>query len=258
MSAHLSQSLSFGYAVSGETALRRDQNFWLLAVVALTIAPHCLNLPVWVNALCIALLIWHGWRTWHGQAAPTRWLLAPIVLAAAIGVRLSFGYFLGKTPGLTFLAILLSLKLLESRNMRDIRVVVLLCFFLQFGLFFNSQSLPSAVFAMTAALLALGSQISLADPASGARERLRLSALLLVQGLPFMVIFFILFPRAISPLWGIPNESSISGLSDSMSPGTISEMVLSVELAVPADFDGPRPAPFERYWRGPVLSRCVG
>lgn len=250
---------SSGHAAADEPGPRRDRNAWLLAAAALSIAPHVANLPPWVSALCAALLIWYGWRSWRGQAAPARWLLAPIALGAAIGVRLSLGQLLGKTPGLALLAILLGLKLLESRNMRDIRVVVLLCFFLQFGLFFNNQSLPAAAFALFAALLTLGSQISLADPIAGARERLRLSAVLLVQGLPFMLVFFILFPRAISPLWGIPNDAlSISGLSDSMSPGTISELVLSDELAFTAEFDGPRPPPPERYWRGPVLTAFDG
>jgi transglutaminase-like putative cysteine protease len=239
-------------------ALHRDQGLWLLATVALTLAFHLPNMPLWAIALCPILLAWRGWRLWQGQAAPPRWLLLPIALGAAIGVRLSYGYFLGKAPGLTFLALLLSLKLLETRSMRDIRAVVLLCLFLQFGLFFNDQSLPTALVALLATVVALGSQISLSDPAASTRERLQTSALLLVQGLPFMVVLFLLFPR-VSPLWGVPNDTTAStGLSDSMSPGTISELILSDDLAFTAEFNGPPPPPAARYWRGPVLTRFDG
>ncbi|MCL2875309.1 MAG: DUF3488 and transglutaminase-like domain-containing protein [Betaproteobacteria bacterium] len=242
-----------------EVSLRRDQAVWLLAAAALTLLAHLPKLPVWVTIYCVALLVWRGWLLWNGKAAPPRWVLPPLVLGMAVCIRLDLGQFFGKTPGLIFLAALLCLKLLETRNMRDIRVVTLLCFFLQFGLFFNDQSLPAATLALVALLITLGSQVALADPSSNSRERLRTGAMLLAQGMPFMVALFVLFPRAIPPLWGISADTvAISGLSDSMSPGTISEMILSDELAFTVEFDGSRPAPADRYWRGPVLSQFDG
>ena len=242
-----------------EVSLRRDQALWLLAAATMTLVTHLPKLPLWVILFCATLLIWRGWLLWHGKAAPSRWVLLPLVLGVAIGIRIDMGQLLSKTPGLVFLASLLCLKLLEIRSMRDIRVVALLCFFLQFGLFFNDQSLPAAVLALVALLATLGSQVALTDPASSTRERLKMGAVLLTLGLPFMVALFVLFPRAIPPLWGIPAETSaISGLSDSMSPGTISDLILSDELAFTVEFDGPRPAPVDRYWRGPVLSRFDG
>lgn len=242
-----------------ETSLRRDQGIWLLAAVALTFAAHLPKLPIWVIALCAMLLIWRSWRFLHGKAAPPRWVLPPLVLAVAIGVRFDMGQFLGKTPGLVFLAALLCLKLLEIRNMRDIRVVVFLCFFLQFGLFFNDQSLSAAAMVLIALTVTLGCQVALTDPSSSARERLRMGALLLAQGLPFMVALFLFFPRTASPLWGIPADAvAVSGLSDSMSQGTISELILSDALAFTVEFNGPVPTPADRYWRGPVLSHFDG
>jgi transglutaminase-like putative cysteine protease len=239
-------------------SLRRDQGVWLLAAAALTLVPHLPKLPIWCIALCAALLIWRSWRFWHGKAAPQRWILLPIVLATAIAVRLDLGQFFGKTPGMVFLAVLLCLKLLEIKNMRDIRVAVFLCFFLQFGLFFNDQSLPAAALALVALLVTLGSQIALTDPSGSTRERLRTGAALLALALPFMLVLFLLFPR-IPPLWGIPTDAVAStGLSDSMSPGAISELILSDALAFTVEFDGPLPAPADRYWRGPVLSHFDG
>ena len=242
-----------------EVSLRRDQAVWLLGATAITLAAHLPKLPVWVILFCAALILWRGWLLWHGKAAPSRWVLPPLVLGVAVGIHLDLGQLLGKTSGLIFLATLLCLKLLETRNMRDIRVVVLLCFFLQFGLFFNDQSLPAAALALIALLVTLGSQIALTDPSSHSRERLKMGAILLAQGTPFMVAMFLLFPRAIPPLWGVPAESvAVSGLSDSMSPGTISNMILSDNPAFSAEFDGPHPTPADRYWRGPVLSRFDG
>ncbi|MDR2688771.1 MAG: DUF3488 and transglutaminase-like domain-containing protein [Azoarcus sp.] len=239
--------------------LRRDQGAWLLAAAALTLAPHLLGMPPWVAILCPVLLAWRGWRLWHGQLAPARWLLIPLALAAVIGVRISHGHFFGKVPGLTLLAVLLSLKLLESRNMRDIRVAVLLCLFLQFGFFFNNQSLPMTLLALVTIVLTIGSLLALIDPAAKTRERLGMSVQLIIHGLPFMLVFFVLFPRLAMPLWGMPSDNSaITGLSDSMAPGTISELSLSDEIAFRAEFIGPPPPPIARYWRGPVMNDFDG
>ncbi len=44
-----------------------------------------------------------------------------------------------------------------------------------------------------------------------------------------------------------------TGLSDEMSPGSISELSVSEEIAFRVRFDGPPPPTAQRYWRGPVL-----
>ncbi|TVT54441.1 MAG: DUF3488 domain-containing protein [Azoarcus sp. PHD] len=241
---------------SGQAALRRDQGAWLLGAAALTLAPHLLTLPLWVSALSVLLLGWRASLLWQGGRTPNTYLILLIAVAAGIGVRVAFGHFFGKDPGLAFLALLLGLKLLETSSMRDIRAAILLCFFLQLGVFFDNQSLPVAGLALCASLLSIGALLSLSDPAAGTRERLRTSALLLAQGLPFMLVLFVLFPRIEGPLWGLPADahSGMSGLSNTMAPGSISDLSLSEAIAFRADFAGIPPQPAQRYWRGPVLS----
>jgi hypothetical protein len=48
------------------------------------------------------------------------------------------------------------------------------------------------------------------------------AARLVLQGLPLMLVLFVLFPRIQGPLWGLPADAYThrTGLSDSMSPGT--------------------------------------
>jgi len=56
-------------------------------------------------------------------------------------------------------------------------------------------------------------------------------------------------------LWGLPQDaySGITGLSDTMSPGNLSQLAQSDAVAFRAEFQGETPAPRQRYWRGPVL-----
>ena len=49
------------------------------------------------------------------------------------------------------------------------------------------------------------------------------------------------------------SDEAVTGLSDSMSPGSISELTSSYEPAFRVRFAGSAPPPQERYWRGPVL-----
>ncbi len=241
-------------------ALRRDQGFWLLAAAAVTLTPHGTQLPNWLFAFCALLLGWRALRLWRGQRPVHRVLIMPLSIAACVSAYLAYGYFFGKDPGIALLALLLCLKLLETGSARDIRVAVLLCFFLQLGAFFENQTLPAALLALLGVLLCLVSLLSLTDPTSGTRERLRISLTLMAHSLPFMLIFFLLFPRLEGPLWRLPADanSSLAGLSDSMAPGSINKLALSSAIAFRADFISPPPPPAQRYWRGPVLNNFDG
>jgi protein-glutamine gamma-glutamyltransferase len=73
-------------------------------------------------------------------------------------------------------------------------------------------------------------------------------------------VLFVLFPRVQGPLWGMPIDaySGMSGLSDAMAPGAISQLSLSGAIAFRARFEGPVPPQDRLYWRGPVLTHFDG
>ena len=247
-------------AVDAGVALEQRQGRWLIGTALLTVAPHTSWLPPWITALCLMLLSWRGFLLRRGKRAPPRLILLLLTVAAAIGVRAEFGHFFGKDPGVALLALLLGLKLLEVRAARDIRATVMLCFFLQLAIFFEDQSVPVAALALCATLCALGTLVALVDARGRDGERLRVAASLMAQGLPFMLVLFVLFPRIEGPLWGLPADafSARTGLSDTMSPGSISALSTSGDIAFRATFAGVVPTPLQRYWRGPVLTRFDG
>lgn len=241
----------------------RPAALWALATAAVTIAPHMLYLPLWVSACCVALLGWLAVRCRSGSPASGRMLrLFILLLAAAIagGIRLHFGYFLGKDPGVALLAVLLCMKLLEGSSTRDLRAAILLALFLQLGLFFNDQSLPVAALALGGALLAITTLIAIEDPDARPLPAMRSSGVLMLQALPFLLVLFLLFPRLPGPLWGLPADahSGVTGLSDEMQPGSISQLTESGEIALRVEFAGEPPPPSQRYWRGPVLTDFDG
>lgn len=162
------------------------------------------------------------------------------------------------------LVLFAGLKFLESQTRRDLYILVHVGFFLLATFFLVAQTIFAAFFGI-AVVLALTAVLLDANTA-GRRPPLRGSLLhaarLLTYALPLTLVLFIAFPRLAAPLWsfhqGADSTGGITGLSDRMTPGSISELVQSTEIALRARFDGPPPEPPSRYWRGPVLWRTDG
>ncbi|WP_245795471.1 transglutaminase TgpA family protein [Thioalkalivibrio denitrificans] len=235
---------------------------WLTLALTVLLAPHALNQPAWVVALALLSVGWRYMAARQGLRLPGRWLLALTALAATVGVVATHGTLLGRDAGVSLLLVMTGLKMLESRTPRDAMLTVFLGYFVVVTHFLYSQEIPVVLYLAAAMVLTTMALIRLnaVGPPPTLREHAGLAGLMLVQAIPVMVILFLLFPRLPGPLWGMPQDepAARTGLSDSMSPGSISELLQSNAPALRATFpDGPPPAPL-RYWRGPVFSAYDG
>lgn len=235
----------------------------LLGATAATLAPHALRLPPWVPIVAAIALAVRGMFAWRGMGLPRTWVLALLAGASAAGIAWSYGRLWGRDAAVALLLLMACLKLLELRARRDALVSVFLAYFVVVTGFLYSQSvavglwLLACVWAITACLIAfqrLEAPLELGPLA-------RRSGTLLAQALPLMLVFFVLFPRVNGPLWGLPQAQpgAVSGLSDSMSPGSLSNLSLSDQVAFRVDFDAAEvPSPKQLYWRGPVMTEFDG
>jgi transglutaminase-like putative cysteine protease len=252
------------FAAAPAAPLSRAHLAWLAALVLLAQLPLWTHLPLWIAAtgsgLAAARLLLPAERLPPPQLR--RILLPVLALGVGIGIRLQFGYFLARDPCVAFLYVLVGIKYLEAKNPRDGGVLVCLALFLTLSQFFYNQSIAAAAIALPVVLVLGGVLVVLRSaPAATTHWRAPLAATarMLVQGVPLALLLFVVFPRLAGPLWGAPMSAGArSGLSDTMSPGMISELSLSDAVAFRVDFEGPPPAPALRYWRGPVLSRFNG
>ncbi len=247
-----------------EQPVPRHTVLWLLAALLMVVLPHVPRLPLTVTAL---FLIFISWRycvcayAWPCPKKVIRILLAGVAIAT---VYTTYGNLMGRDPGIALLVTMLGVKLLEMDSHRDVYITVLIGYFLVITHFLYSQSILTALYMFTVVIVITGSLIDLnrqhQQGATVIGANLRLSASLLAQASPFMVVFFILFPRIGSPLWGLPSDAygGTTGLGDSMSPGQISQLSQSDRVAFRVKFDGPPPPPSQRYWRGPVFWHTDG
>lgn len=233
---------------------------WLLACVLATVAPHASHLPPWLAIAVGAALLFHA-RAWRQRRPPPpRWLLLLVLVVAAIGIHAEYRTLFGRDAGVAMLVLLATLKPFEARTRRDAIVVVMLGFFLLLTHYFYSQSIATGLWLLAAATLQTATLLRLFGGPRPLPQIARQAAALLLQASPFMLVLFLLFPRVSGPLWGLPQDahSGRSGLSESMAPGDIANLVQNGEIAFRARFAGPPPANSQLYWRGPVMDEFDG
>ena len=136
----------------------RDTLFQLL-VIAWTITPHLLHLPLWCGAMSAALLVWRARLALQAAALPHRWIISVLLIAASVLTFWGEKTLLGKEAGITLLVVLMSLKTLELRARRDALVVFFLGFFLVLTHFLYSQSLLTGLWLLLAVWGLLTAQV---------------------------------------------------------------------------------------------------
>jgi transglutaminase-like putative cysteine protease len=247
---------------TSSAARERRDTLVLLFAVALVVVPHFEHLPWWATSVVLLLLVWRVWLTVVQRPLPGRFIMLPLLLAAGGAVYLQHRTLAGQDAGVTFLLLLMALKLLEMRARRDIFVVIFLAFFILLTQFLYGQELQVAAITVVAvmALFFVLVSVNLDEVDLPATRKLRLVGLTLVKAIPLTAALFFLFPRLSGPLWGMPGESrqASTGLSNSMSPGSISRLLESDDVVFRARFEAGAPMNDKLYWRGPVFGTFNG
>jgi len=228
---------------------------WLLLVALTTAGPHAEHLPWWLSSLAAGALVWRSWLWYRRWSLPARWALALLVAGSILGIAWEYRTLLGKDPGVALLVVFMALKPLEMNNRRDAMVVILLGYFLLLTHYLYSQSIATGIWLLLTMTLLTATLIRIHGGSQPILAVARLAGVLLAQALPFMLILFILFPRISGPLWGLPQDaySALSGLSNQLSPGSISRLIQSGAIAFRARFAEAAPEQSGLYWRGPVF-----
>ncbi|WP_372965509.1 DUF3488 and DUF4129 domain-containing transglutaminase family protein [Marinobacter sp.] len=234
---------------------------WLIGSFTLLLLPQWNRLPWWLIAACVALASWR-WLAQRGRVRlPGRWLKAGIMLVlVSVYVATVQGRFTVDTAA-SFFVLSVGLKWLETRSARDFYVLFFILVYLAAVNFLFQQDIMWALLTFCAVgCLLVGVQILNAPDLPGNfRAGWKRLGLLLLKTLPIVVLLFVFFPR-MAPLWSVPLVSgqARSGISDTMRPGDISNLVQSSATAFRVTFGGAKPEYRDRYWRGLILDYLDG
>ncbi len=237
----------------------RTVAFAVLSALLWTALPLAASLPAAVIAVFGGLWLLRLALLKAGIGRVPKAALLLLAVVAGLLVWQQLGTVFGREGGVAFLLLLVMLKAFEGNSQRDWQVLLLAMLFLIGSSVLLNQSLFIGVWLLLA--LAAVSVCFAVLCGLGGREAFKRSAQALLLTLPLTVVLFVAVPRLNEPLWRIPQQTqqAKTGLSDTMEPGSISNLVQSDEWVANITFsDGLKPQRSDLYWRAIIMSEFDG
>lgn len=235
---------------------------WLLAALVSILLPHVPRMPFWLLAMCAAAIVGRILIYQGRIGQPGNWTKFALIVTMVVLLPIEFGRDIFSTDAMVAVLLVgITLKLLEMYQKRDVLLVMYLCYFTVIAEFLYSQAILISIYMGFCVVLTTSALMSLhqTQEAQKPLRTLKMSGVILLQSVPLMLAFFILFPR-ISPLWSVPLQAAqnATGLSDSMSPGDIGELTRSADVAFRVHFEGTPPPNEQLYWGALTLDEFDG
>lgn len=192
------------------------------------------------------------------KAPPNRILMTLLTIGGLVLIIYSYGGWNGQIPGISFVTLLVTLKFLESRSLRDYFVICLVMYFLVACSFlFNSSVTGIAIVVIyTLAITSILFQLSNPVP-KGVIEPLKNSVLMVIKAAPLAILLFFFFPRIQGNFGFLPSLDKLDNefaLNNSLVVGDLAAAAFNRSLAFRADFDGALPPSKDLYWRAKVMT----
>jgi len=229
---------------------------WLMLSGVLVMLPHVVRLPFWLSLVFFASMAWQWVSVHRGWPTANRYLRYAITLALIAAVFKEYGTLLGREAGTGLIVGLAGLKFLELRTLRDYTITTFIFYMLVGINFLYDQSLIHGAYLVVTVFMITATLVRLNLPTTDDwRYSLKLAGGMLLSALPLMLVMYLLFPRIQGGLWSLPSDAhaGTTGLTDTISPGSLSRLSESDDPAFRVEFIGTIPPPAQRYWRTLVL-----
>jgi len=254
----------------------------ILIAQQLVLFPLYFFIPIWITVLNLVVVLMVYFSHVKQMFTIHPLIKNAVTLLAAAGVMYFFQKLTGRDAGVALIAAMYGLKIIEIKSQRDVYVLMLLGFFLLTGGFLLNQSPWIAIYQFIPVAAILNALISIhslssfnsnfnADIKMDTGEKMQhilqtslqstVKQLIkyLLLAIPLMIVLFVFFPRLAGPIWKMPGgEGASTGISDSMSPGAISNLQLFDKVAFRVKFYDKTPIGSEMYWRTLVLDNFDG
>jgi transglutaminase-like putative cysteine protease len=229
---------------------------WALAAILGALVLHVDHVPLWASAALVACGAWRFAASKRPLRLPGTLARVFLTLLLIAAVALQFRTLNGLTAGTALLVSMAAVKLLETYRRRDLYIVVGVALSLLVASCLDRQGILRAplyalhVWVCCAAFAMIGND----GGTLRSREAVSLAGRSIAISVPLALLLFLLFPRMAGGFWSLPpSDRAQSGLSDTMSPGSISELTENDDPVFRVHFIGRTPPREDFYWRGPVL-----
>jgi transglutaminase-like putative cysteine protease len=234
----------------------------LLIIIAYVLLPCFYFRPLWVNLFILTFLSYRFWLHRTASAMPNKYLLLSVQLGVGIATWSHFHEFFGGDAGGTLLGLLLVLKTFELKRSRDFFVSTMRCLLVIMSHALEEQGLSLTLFSLLGVLLVVTYLQALEAGVWSWkiwRSTLKYNFKFTLQAVPILVLLFLLFPRFQTGFGSNATVETKTGVSDSLTPGSVANLIPSDELIFRATFlNGDTIPVSQMYWRGAVLDISDG
>jgi len=231
----------------------------ILLALIVAIFPHIPRLPLWIVVWCGTLWGYLVLSFRFRWPRPGKTLRRVLTVVGILGLLLTFTRRLDQNAYMGLLAVMAALKPFEMDTHRDRMITVFLAYFIVITSLFLSETLAITLYMLISVGVTTAVLARINNPLGHFRVDLGLSARVLAQAIPLMVLLFFLFPRIEGSFFGLWfSHVARSGFSDRLSPGGVALLVENDAVAFRATFEGRLPPPELRYWRGIVFENFDG
>lgn len=230
------------------------------SLLSIAIALQCVAFlsiaPLWLFA-CLFMFVLFLYVPQLASAKLLRNLLTLVCVALFfIDYRLNYSVEMASV----FLLLVGSMKAIELKSKRDVLVFVYAMFYLSAISMLFKQSILHVSLQLASVMICFSLLMRMNDSTlGGVRSQIWRVSKLLALAMPIAICLFLFFPR-FAPLWSLPikTNSSQTGMSEEMTPGSIAELSQSAERAFRVTFSGEVPERSQLYWRAMVLDQFDG
>lgn len=243
-----------------DNSLNQRSLIFLLSSIGLITLPHAWHIPLPLFVFFSLLLGWRFAAVRHKHWLPNRFVLFVLTVSGIALLVLQHRGLFGRDAGTALFVVALGLKLLEIHSKRDVYLIVYLAFIVAASQFLYAQSILMAGYILLVCSVLLATLITQNASRTPPLAALKISSSIILQALPMTIVIFVLFPRLDAPrwMWLQDDNKALSGLSNTLEPGSLSDLSLSEERVFRVRFIGDAPPPQLRYWRGPVYTQTDG
>jgi hypothetical protein len=232
----------------------------------LSILPQFSRMPFFTVVTIGFLFIWRVLIEIDYIPLPESWFLrlvsVSVVVAAYLLQNKISSLVISLDAIITMVCVSLTLKLFELKAKRDLIIIYCLLLILISTNLSYSKNIITSFLCFISFILFIWSLISFQDERNGQsyRETMKETIKTFIYIIPIAAVFYLAMPMAffIKLSFDESYQTSGTGMSDSMSPGDVSDLALSDDLAFSGKFLSRAPIKGELYWRAMVLNDFDG
>lgn len=230
-----------------------------LVVMGLCFLPHVTTSPWWLSVLACCAIFFRLAASYWSFRIPPWWLRTVLVFFVIFFLRMHYGAFFVSGFFINSLVTFFWLKLIELHSQRDLRVIILISFYVIFTALITHSNVLVFLYVIVAVLAALSLLLKIQTPRASFLGLGKKSITALLIALPISLLLFFLFPRITTPLWlmSLPTQGT-TAFTDQMTPGSLTSIVPNNSVVMRIIFKDPKKATIRGYWKGLALSRFNG